>query len=110
MATYVEYQARYGGTRGVSKSLALYKDGTHDVEGVYNNPTEGDWALCEEVLADLQHADCSRSSSLSQARCRALRPRAQKCCLGADVQLCTVQYSSLKVCLEAPNSARRLLQ
>lgn len=70
-------------------AMALYKDGSREIVGVYNNPTEGS-GLWEELFGDLQRRGLQHVNLIVSDGLSGIETSAQKSYPGVDVQLCTV--------------------
>lgn len=70
-------------------AMALYKDGTREIVGVYNNPTEGS-GLWEELFGDLLNRGLKKVGLIVSDGLTGIETAAQKSYPGVDVQLCTV--------------------
>jgi putative transposase len=88
-ATYIKTKRDDVKTEAYLIAMALYKDGTREIVGVYNNPTEGS-GLWEELFLDLQERGLKKVGLIISDGLSGIETAAEKLYPNVDVQLCTV--------------------
>lgn len=88
-ATYIKTRRGTVESEAYLTAMALYPDGTRDVVGIYNNPTEGS-ALWQTLFEDIKERGLQSVKLLVSDGLKGIEDAAEIAYPGIHVQLCTV--------------------
>lgn len=88
-ATYIKTRRGTVGSEAYLTAMALYPDGTRDVVGIYNNPSEGS-TLWQSLFEDIKERGLRNVKLLVSDGLKGIEDSAEIAYPGIHVQLCTV--------------------